>query len=81
MQILHMNVEDPCTVRRSVVAVLSEPQDSGEGAEAEWEDLPAPAAAPNPTPVRPKRRRGNDSVSFNPNDLSTHGGFSDSFLW
>ena len=75
MQVWHTNVEDPCAVRRSAVPISSEHRGQGdiaaegEHAEAEGEDFGATKPAflsASGRPKRPRRKRGNDSVSRSP---------------
>jgi hypothetical protein len=61
MPVFHTNAEDPSSVRRSTVPVLSKPQSQRVLTETDGGDF----STVLPTPVRSKRRRkrGNDSVS------------------
>ena len=66
MRAWHTNVEDPCTIRRSAVPIPCEPQDwEAEVTEAGGEDFVAAVPASESVPKKPKRKRGNDSVSPN----------------
>ena len=60
----HANVEDPCTIRRSVIPIPSGRQDQGaEATEAGIEDFVGASPVLESGPKKPKRKRGNDSVS------------------
>ena len=64
MRAWHTNVEDPYTVRRSAVPIPCGHQDQGvEATEAGGEDLTTTVSVLESTPKKPKRKRGNDSVS------------------
>lgn len=64
MRAWHTNVEDPCTIRRSAIPIPHGRQDQGaEVTEAGGEDFVAAAQVFEPAPKKPKRKRGNDSVS------------------
>lgn len=62
----HTNVEDPFTIRRSAVPIPRGFQDQGaEVSEAGGEDFVATVPVVKSAPKKPKRKRGNDSVSHN----------------
>jgi hypothetical protein len=69
MRIWHKNVEDPHTSQQSVVPIPRERQTQEGDMQVTLEDFEVAASAVNTTPVRPKRQkrprrgRGNDSVS------------------
>ena len=64
MHVWHTRVEDPSTSRKSLVTILQEPQTEEADAGVHGEDLEDIAPASTVVSVGPKRRRGNDSVSY-----------------
>lgn len=59
MRVLHTNVEDPSSVRRSAVPRQPKPENKQVPTETYEEDFATSA----PVPEQPKRRQENDSVS------------------
>ena len=69
MRVWHTNVEDPSTLRKSLVPVPSEPRAEGAGTEV-WEDIEDITPAWSSASAQPKRKRGkrgNNSVSSSKN--------------
>ena len=72
MRVWHTNVEDPLASRQSMVPIPPKPQIQEEDMRVTVENFEA-APTVNRIRVRPKRRRGNDSVSCI--QISTFHGF------
>ena len=73
MQIWHTNTLDPTTSRQSVVSILSEPQTEKASTEppAKATDTVVPLLCV--TCIKPKQKRGNDSISHRSLVLINHG--------
>lgn len=75
MQVWHSRVEDPTTSQKSTVPIPPEPQIKGTDAGScrdDFEDSEDIALTSTVVSAGPKRRRGNDSVSYTPKDLKIY---------
>jgi hypothetical protein len=74
MGVWHTKAENPSTSQKTVVPVPSDPQTEETTTEGYGEDLEAVTPISSAVPGRPKRKRGNDSVSH----IASDSKFSDS---
>ena len=63
MRVWHTNTEDPTASRQSAIPISPEPQPKGVTTECEGGNFDDIAPVVGAVPARPKRKRGNDSVS------------------